>query len=198
MDTDKQRIGYEARQKRIGVPRNTPALLSLLCGLLVFVPLVSSVLAILLGTVGIKRSRKRAAGGHGFAVAGLCLGILGTVFWSCLISYCTLGYLAGPSCEGSSRALLSDLGGGRVKAAMAICDGPSASELEADSRQLVKCGPPLSIAFSGCHFIVATRDFEVFGSCKGSRGSFTFTIFLKWFGGRFRVEAYFIQMDTVP
>jgi Domain of unknown function (DUF4190) len=65
-------------------PRGTSgaAIGSLICGILFCVPLITSLLAIILGFVGIKATGNNRAGGRGLAIAGLILGLLGIIGWS--------------------------------------------------------------------------------------------------------------------
>ena len=55
---------------------------SLICGILGCVPFITSLIAVILGIVGIKATGNNRAGGRGMAIAGLILGLLGLVGWS--------------------------------------------------------------------------------------------------------------------
>jgi hypothetical protein len=65
-------------------PRGTSgaAIGSLICGILGCVPVITSLLAIILGIVGIKATGNNRAGGRAMAIIGLILGLLGIVGWS--------------------------------------------------------------------------------------------------------------------
>jgi prepilin-type processing-associated H-X9-DG protein len=58
------------------------ALVSLICGVLLCVPLLPSLAAIITGALGIRKSKDPAVSGKGMAVAGLTLGIVGLVGWA--------------------------------------------------------------------------------------------------------------------
>lgn len=61
---------------------NPAALYSFILGVLMCVPLVTSLGAVLLGVVGLRKSRHPMAGGRSLALFGLALGIVGLVIWS--------------------------------------------------------------------------------------------------------------------
>jgi hypothetical protein len=55
---------------------------SLICGLLLCIPGLTSLLAVIFGIAGIKKSARPQIGGRGLAIAGLVLGILGLLGWA--------------------------------------------------------------------------------------------------------------------
>jgi hypothetical protein len=61
---------------------NGAALASLICGILGCVPVLTSIAAIILGLVGIKKSREPGTGGKGLAIAGIVLGFIGILGWA--------------------------------------------------------------------------------------------------------------------
>ena len=65
------------------------AIASLICGILGCIPFVTSLLAIILGIIGIKSTSGGRAGGRGRAIGGLILGLLGIIGWS---SFGVLGF----------------------------------------------------------------------------------------------------------
>ena len=60
---------------------NGPAIGSLVSGVLGCIPLVAGLLAIILGVIGIRKTRDPNVGGKGMAIAGLILGIVSLLFW---------------------------------------------------------------------------------------------------------------------
>ena len=56
---------------------NGLAIASLICGILFCVPYLASLSAIILGILGIQKSKQPGTGGKGMAIAGLVLGVLG-------------------------------------------------------------------------------------------------------------------------
>ncbi len=61
------------------------AIASLICGCLFFIPL-ASLAAIILGAIGIAKTRDPQVRGRGMAIAGLSLGAVGLVLMGCMIS----------------------------------------------------------------------------------------------------------------
>ncbi len=61
---------------------NGAAIASLICGLLGCVPLLTSIAAIVLGVVGVKKSAQPGTGGKGLAIAGIVLGVIGILGWA--------------------------------------------------------------------------------------------------------------------
>jgi len=62
-------------------PTSGAAIACLICGLLFYFPVLTSLLAFILGLVGISSAKDPAVRGRGMAVAGLILGVLGLLGW---------------------------------------------------------------------------------------------------------------------
>jgi len=58
------------------------AIASLVCGILGCIPFLTSILAVILGIVGIKQTGNPQRTGRGLAIAGLLLGLLGIAGWT--------------------------------------------------------------------------------------------------------------------
>src|SRR5258706_8632010 len=61
---------------------NPAALLSFVFGIIICVPLVTSLVAVVLGAIGLRKSRHPLAGGRSMAIGGLALGVIGVALWS--------------------------------------------------------------------------------------------------------------------
>lgn len=75
---------YGAPQPGYGVPATRTsgaAIASLICGILGCIPVITSLLAIILGFVGLGATSKPGVTGRGLAIGGLLLGILGVLGW---------------------------------------------------------------------------------------------------------------------
>lgn len=75
---------YGAPQPGYGVPATRTsgaAIASLICGILGCIPVITSLLAIILGFVGISATGKPGVSGRGLAIGGLILGIVGLLGW---------------------------------------------------------------------------------------------------------------------
>lgn len=69
-------------------PTDAVAVASLVTGLLALGPV-----AVVLALVGFRRIRRRGTSGRGFAVAGLVLGIVGTVVWAAVVTAVVLTWM---------------------------------------------------------------------------------------------------------
>lgn len=62
-------------------PASGVSIASLVCGICFCVPMVTSVLAVIFGFVGIRKTRDPYVGGRGLSIAGLVLGVVGIGIW---------------------------------------------------------------------------------------------------------------------
>ena len=60
---------------------NPAALFSFILGILICVPLVTSLAAVVLGLIGLRKSHHPLAGGRSLAVGGLAMGVVGLGLW---------------------------------------------------------------------------------------------------------------------
>lgn len=105
---------------------NVMATLSLICGILMCIPVVTGVLAIIFGLLGIKRANDPAVNnGKPVAVTGLVLGFLGLILWIGFIALGGKAYLWGKEQLAKPRettfACLSALAEGEVDKALTFC-----------------------------------------------------------------------------
>jgi hypothetical protein len=75
---------------------------SLICGILGCIPVITSLLAIILGIIGIKSTSGGRAGGRGMAIAGLLLGLLGIAGWGAFGALGLWGWSQGKKLAGST------------------------------------------------------------------------------------------------
>jgi hypothetical protein len=125
-------------------PRRTngAAVASLVCGILGCVPFITSLLAVILGIVGIRKAKDPQVGGSGLAITGLILGLLGLAGWG-LFGGGIFALLKGTEAQREvARQIIKDLSAGNVDAAMAQTDGTIPKEdLEKLSAQMKAWGP---------------------------------------------------------
>jgi hypothetical protein len=101
-----------------GVPQpqrsNGAAIASLICSLLGCIPFITSLLAILLGIIGIRNTKDPRVGGKGMAIAGLILGLLGLAVWG-LMGGTIWALIQGTApMRDSAKAFVTDLANGNV------------------------------------------------------------------------------------
>jgi hypothetical protein len=101
------------------------AIAALIFGILGCVPLITGLIAIVCGFIGIRTTRDPRYSGRGMAVAGLILGLLSVLIWGVVGGTAGWGgwwaYNQTKPQREASRQLATDLSAGNVDAAMARC-----------------------------------------------------------------------------
>lgn len=72
---------HPADPNQLKTPSNTPAALSLIWGILIFVPFVTGILAIIFSSLGRRRAVELKGVGVNASIAGLTLGVVNILFW---------------------------------------------------------------------------------------------------------------------
>lgn len=98
---------------------NVAAIISLICGILGCVPILTGLLAIILGVVGLRKASKPNVGGKGMAIAGLILGVISVGAWSLFGGGMYKLWAYGEPARQAARQFAVDLGAGNVDAAAA-------------------------------------------------------------------------------
>jgi len=78
------------------------AIASLVCGILGCIPFVTSLLAVILGIVGIKQTSNPQRTGRGLAIGGLILGLIGILGWSSFGAIGLWGWSKGKEMAGNT------------------------------------------------------------------------------------------------
>jgi hypothetical protein len=100
--------------------RNGPALASLILGILGCVPVLTGLLAMILGFVGLRRTRDPRVGGKGMAIAGLVLGLLSLLGWT-VFGGGVIALLVGTAPQRDlAKQFIRDVAAGRIDAALAV------------------------------------------------------------------------------
>lgn len=133
---------------------NGVAIASLVCGLLGCVPLITSLAAILLGILGMKKTKDPTVGGKGFAIAGLVLGIVGIAGWTLSGGAIYLGYSASKPARAVANQFAVDLSTGNTAAALAASAGMTTQQLDSVIQQIQPWGTVNSTTFTS--FNIAT------------------------------------------
>jgi hypothetical protein len=107
------------------------ALTSVLLGsMLCWVPYASAVLAIILGIVGLARTRNPHVSGRGLAIAGIVLGAVGLLFWALAGGGLMMEYSQDHEARPYAQQFLQDISTGKLDAAAASVSGMSQTELQ--------------------------------------------------------------------
>ena len=100
---------------------NGAALASLILGILGCVPFITSLLAVILGFIGIRKTRDPRVGGKGMAIAGLVLGFLGLILWG-LFGGGIMALMVGTKpIRDAGKQFLTVLSSGQTTEAAALC-----------------------------------------------------------------------------
>src|SRR5687768_3906578 len=107
-----------------GTPMERPrtsgaAITSLILGILGCVPLITSILAVILGIVGIRATRQPNVGGRGLAIAGLILGLIGIIGWATMGGGVYAFYVTSRPVANVAQQFTKDIAAGNITAAQA-------------------------------------------------------------------------------
>jgi hypothetical protein len=122
------------------------AVASLIFGILGCVPLLTGLLAIICGIIGLRTTRNPAYSGRGMAVAGLILGLVSFLVWGAMTATSGVGFYVAFTHTKEARAaanqLARDLAAGDVNAAQARCSAQvKREELQAVVDKIKPWGP---------------------------------------------------------
>jgi hypothetical protein len=124
------------------------AIASLILGILGCVPVLTGILAVILGFVGLSATSKPNVGGRGLAIAGLILGLLSIVGWTGFGGLMGWAWVAGGPSRAAAQTFVTDLSKGDVTSASAMCvPGTSKDSLQATSDQMKGWGALTNVRF---------------------------------------------------
>lgn len=148
---------------------NGPAIGSLVCGLLGCVPFITGLLAVILGIVGIRKTKDPHVGGKGLAIAGLILGIVSIGAWA-LFGSAILALVVGTQANRDlAGKFIKDLGAGNVQAASASASSLAPGDLQAMSDEVKGYGAVADVTTFGTNIVNNTA--ELAGMVKFADGS---------------------------
>jgi hypothetical protein len=179
-----------------GAPRksNGAAIGSLICGILGCIPFITGILAVVLGIVGIKKTKDPQVGGKGLAIAGIILGLLSIGTWA-LFGGTIFALFKGTEAQREfARSFVQDIAAGNVEAAVAKTDTTAISREEvADLVKKVQAwGPLTDTTIVG--FNVEPGKAQVTGSATFGKTVKTFqTQLVKGADGEWKVSAFDFQ-----
>jgi hypothetical protein len=152
---------------------------SLVCGLLLCIPLVSGPISILLGIFGIRKASDPRVGGKGMAIAGILLGVLGMGFQVAAFSGFYALFNIGMKVATVPQEFLKDLSAGNIDAALAKCGpGIDRARLEETAKEMKAWGPFISFQpESSTNKTVNTQSFVTMGgTAKFQKETKQFTV----------------------
>ena len=98
------------------------AIMSLIFGILGCVPLLTSILAVIFGIVGIRATRDPRYTGKGIAITGLILGILGILGWGTMGGTLYTYYIVSKPIAAVAHQFTGNVANGNAQAAQALCE----------------------------------------------------------------------------
>jgi hypothetical protein len=139
---DEEAGGYGPKS----VPQGNPsAVVSLVCGILGCIPIVTGLLAVIFGIVGLNKARNPYVSGKGMSIAGLVLGLISLIGWGAFGALVGVGWNEFGKPTLVAVQFAQQLSQGNVDAAMAYTTGIAREKLVADSDAMKAAGPILSL-----------------------------------------------------
>jgi hypothetical protein len=183
--------GYPSAPRR----SNGPAIASLVLGIVGCVPFISGLLAIILGIIGIRKTRDPAVGGKGMAIAGIILGILSILSWVGLGGAFYSAYKESDPARVVARQFLTDLTTGNINAAMANSSGFSSTDLQTQNLSMASYGMLQSVSFNSFNLSYNNGQsiMRLGGVATFSNGQKTCTFDLSKSNGVYKVTAFSVQ-----
>jgi len=172
------------------------AIASLVCGLLGCVPFLTGLAALVLGVVGIKKTKEPMVTGRGMAVAGLILGCLSLVGWSLFAAALVSGFsflqTAGPAQLAGER-FTRDLSEGKIGAALAASvEGMDREKLVAFSNRIKPWGELQNFGINSYAYnnIKGKVELTIGGSAIFANETKIYTIRLRKAGETYKIEEF--------
>lgn len=135
-------VAYESPGVGTAKKTNVPAIISIVCGVLGCVPFVTGLAAVILGVVGLRKTKDPQTGGKPLAIIGIILGVISLGGWT-LFGGGIFALVKGTEAQRDvARQFISDLAAGNVDAAVAQTDGTIGREdVEQLSATVRRWGP---------------------------------------------------------
>jgi hypothetical protein len=173
------------------------AVTSLVCGIVGCVPVITSLVAVITGIIGLKATKDPAVRGRGIAIAGLILGILGLLGWGAAGVGGGYAFVATRPQRAMAHDFVYDLANGQVDAAAAMCDaGVTHDQLQAASDGMKKWGGGqiISVTYTGLSTFNGVETADIAGMITVS-GSTThnFRVAIVNAGGTWKISSFSIQ-----
>jgi hypothetical protein len=172
---------------------NGPAIASLVCGIIGCVPFITSLAAVVLGIVGIKKTKNPQVGGKGLAIAGLILGLVGIAGWSLFGGGLYTAYVISKPARAAAHQFAADLAAGNVDAATAATAGIAREDLADVSQKLQPWGTLTNVTLPGFNYRADAGGefYELAGVATfATAGPKTYTVTLVKVNGQFKVQKF--------
>jgi hypothetical protein len=142
-------------------PGNGAAIASFVFGLLLCIPLLSGLLAIFLGAIGIRKARDPAVPYKGLAIAGFILGFVSFIGWCGVGGVLGYGYQESKKAAPVAEQFLKDASFGNVAAAAANSAGVNSTQLQAFATQMSQFGALQNVSFNSFHINAVNSEASI-------------------------------------
>jgi hypothetical protein len=174
--------------------KNGAAIASLVCGIVGCVPFITSLLAVVLGIVGLRKARDPNVGGKTLAIVGVVLGLIGIAGWGLFGGTLYTGYVLSKPARTLAHQFAADLAAGNVDTAAAATAGMSRDELAGVSQQMQPWGALTDVTLPGFNYqanLNGATVVELGGTATFSVGGpKTYTVTLVKQGDTFKIQAF--------
>jgi hypothetical protein len=170
---------------------NGAAVASLVLGILGCIPLITGLLAILFGIIGLRRAKQPYTGGSGMAVAGLTLGIISVLSWGTCWGLSRVLFVHSGSAGGVARQYMQDLAANNLAAARANAAAQvTTPQIQAHRDQIAPWGGLNDVRFTGIHFhtVNGATQWRLTGIATFTSGPHPFEADLVQQNGQWKVE----------
>lgn len=167
------------------------AIASLVCGVLLCIPLLTGAAAAVTGFIGLRRSRDLGGGGRGLAIAGLILAAVNLLLWSGLGVGGYAVYRNSIPVRAAARQFALDLSAGNTAAAAAGSSGVTPAQLKAAAAYLKPLGTPMTVSFTTVRANSANgvTDWKLVGTLTYPNRTVVYQARLRAAGGGYKVVA---------
>jgi hypothetical protein len=170
---------------------NGAAVASLVLGILGCIPLITGLLAILFGIIGLRRAKQPYTGGSGMAAAGLTLGIISVLFWGSCAGFSSVLYVQSGPARGVARQYMQDLSANNLAAARTNAASQLTSpQLQGERDQIAHWGSLNNVRFTGMyyHTVNGVTQWRLTGIATFATGAHAFEAVLVQQNGQWKVE----------
>ena len=173
---------------------NGPAIASLILGILGCVPLITGLLAVILGFVGLRKTRDPNVGGKGLAIVGLILGLLSIFGWCAFGGAMVAGWRASRPVRVTAHQFIADVANGNTQAA-ANESTLNSGEIVLGTTQMQQYGQFVDTTFTNFNYNVnnGISTAKVTGIATFSKGPKACTVEMVKQAGTYKVTAYTLQ-----
>ncbi len=168
------------------------AVASLVCGLILCVPLLTGVAAAITGVLGLRRSREVGGRGRGLAIAGLILAGANVLLWAAIAAGGLVVYRNSVPVRATARQFALDLAAGNTAAAGAKAPSLTPAALKAAAGYLKPFGTPTAVSFTSvrANSVNGVTDWTLAGTLTYPTRTVTYTARLRAAGAGYVVVGF--------